>query len=391
MAEPVNGLQPTVLRWARETANLSVAEVAEKLKKPTDTVEAWEAGAGAPTYAQLERLAYDLYKRPLALFFLPAPPSEPRAQTEFRSLPADDLIALDRDTVFLIRKARAFHFALQEVFGSRSPVDAPLWKEIRLSENSPIGPQANAVREALGVSLDDQREWQDPDQALKEWRRRIEARGIFVFKHTFKQREISGFCLVKDEFPLIMVNNSTTKTRQIFSLLHELAHVLSNRNGISTFDDSRIEALPNSDRTIERFCNAVAAEILVPEKDFRLQAQQWAVDPVDATDEQYSALAERYHVSREVILRRFLDDALVSRSFYQTKSATWNSQKAEKSGGGGNYYATQGAYLSEAFLREVFSRYSRRQLSKFEAAELIGVAPKNLSKLQDQVLQGSAA
>ncbi len=389
-AKPVVGVQGRVLSWARETANLSVTEVAEKLKKTPEIIEAWEEGASAPSYAQLEALAYDLYKRPLALFFLPAPPDEPRAQTEFRSLPAEDLVALDRDTVFLIRKARAFHHALDELYGGRAPAASPLWKEVPLSERRSIDAQAGAVRDALGVTLEMQRAWKDDDQALKEWRRRIEARGVFVFKHAFKQREISGFCLVDDELPLIMINNSTTKTRQIFSLVHELAHVLVRRSGISTFGEREIERLPNADREVERFCNAVAAEILVPSTDFESQAIRWTTPPAEADDAQYATLAERYHVSREVILRRFLDRGQVSREFYRAKTDAWGAQKAEKSGSGGNYYATQGAYLSETFVREVFSRYSRRLINQFDAAELIGLAPKNFLKFQDQVLQGAA-
>lgn len=390
-AEAVIGVQATVLRWARETANLSIADVAKRLKKPEELIDAWEAGDEAPTYPQLESLAYELYKRPLALFFLPKPPEEPRAQTEFRSLPTDDLLALNRDTIFLIRKARAFRFALEELYGARTPADRPIWKEIALSEVRAAAPQAKAVRAFLGITLEQQKAWPSADYALKEWRRAIETCGVFVFKHSFKQRDISGFCLVDAELPLIMINNSTTKTRQIFSLLHELAHVLFKRSGISVFDDERLEALPPHDRAIEKFCNAVAAETLVPLQDFRVQIAQWQVEPKAATDAQFGELADRYNVSRAVILRRLLDENRVSRQFYQRKTAEWDAQQTEAGGSGGNYYATQGAYLSDTFVREVFSRYSKKLLSKGEAADLIGVAPKNLAKLGDQILKGVEA
>jgi transcriptional regulator with XRE-family HTH domain len=66
-AEPVNGIQPSLLKWARESANMTTADVADKLKKPIALVDAWENGSSAPTYSQLETLAYDLYKRPLAM------------------------------------------------------------------------------------------------------------------------------------------------------------------------------------------------------------------------------------------------------------------------------------------------------------------------------------
>jgi transcriptional regulator with XRE-family HTH domain len=98
-AAPVVGIQPRLLKWARETANMTVAEVAAKFSKQPEEIETWEAGDGGPSYyAQLERLAYELYKRPLAVFFLPSPPEEPKPRTEFRSLPDSDLSLLKRQT-----------------------------------------------------------------------------------------------------------------------------------------------------------------------------------------------------------------------------------------------------------------------------------------------------
>jgi Zn-dependent peptidase ImmA (M78 family) len=390
MSAPVTGIQPSVLRWARMSANLSVADVADKMSRAVAEIEDWETGAGAPTYPQLEKLAYDLYKRPLATFFLPAPPREPNPKAEFRSLPDQDLDELNRDTLLLIRKARAYQLALGELYGARNPVEQPIWRMIELSTSRSLAPQAARIREALSVSLDQQREWRDDDEALKRWRRAVEARGVFVFKNTFKQRELSGFCLTHPEFPVIMINNSTTKTRQVFSLVHELAHLLFRRNGISAFDETRIEGLPLQDRSIERFCNGVAAEILVPLADFRAQVRGLRGNLEEASDDRFAALAARYHVSRAVVLRRMLDDERVSSDFYQTKTAEWDAQR-ESGGSGGNFHATQNAYLSERFAREVFARYARRQISLDEAADYFDLAPKNVEKLQDLVLRGAAA
>jgi Zn-dependent peptidase ImmA (M78 family)/transcriptional regulator with XRE-family HTH domain len=386
----VSGLQPKLLRWARESANISISDVATKLKRTSAEVEAWERGEAAPSYPQLEKLAYDLYKRPLAIFFLPEPPSEPNTKAEFRSLPDRDLDALARDTLLLIRKARAFQFALGELYGGRTPADRPIWRSIELSVSRPIAAQAGQIRDVLGISIGQQTNWKDADVALKQWRRSIELHGVFIFKHTFKQREISGFCLNNDEFPVIMVNNSTTKTRQIFSILHELAHVLFRRNGISAFDETRIEALPPRDRTIEKFCNAIAAEVLVPIADFRSQIRTLSGAVEDADEALFETLAERYQVSRAVVLRRMLDEKRVSAAFYLTKTQEWDRQKSP-GGGGGGYYKTQNAYLSERFLREVFARYARHEISRDDVAELIDVAPKNLTKLEDLVLRGIAA
>jgi len=388
-AKPVVGIQPELLRWARLSANMTAGEVADKFKKHAEEIEGWERGEGGPSYAQLERLAYEIYKRPLAIFFLPTPPDEPKVRTEFRSLPDADLSALHRHTFLLIRKGYAFQASLDELYRGRNPTDRPLWREITLTTGQSISAQAERARGLLGVSLNQVRAEPDDDSALKLWRRAIEAHGIFVFKDSFKQQDISGFCLRHAEFPVILINNSTTKTRQTFSLLHELAHLLFNRNGISRFDDAGIEELSPQDRTIEVFCNSIAAEILVPARDFAVAVRELNVDPRQASDEEFAILARRYHVSRSVILRRFLDQGRVTKAFYLEKDREWSNQRAA-GGGGGDYYNTHGAYLSERSLRDVVASYSQRTITKSEAAEMIGVKPKNFSTFQDLVLRGAA-
>jgi Zn-dependent peptidase ImmA (M78 family)/transcriptional regulator with XRE-family HTH domain len=387
--QPIISITPAILKWARESVNMTTAEVAQRLKKATELIEAWESGEQSPTYSQLETLAYEVYKRPLAMFFMPMPPDEPKPLAEFRSLPDADLSHLSRETTLLIRKARAFQSALIEMYGERNPVAEPIWRQVPVNLRGDVVQQAERVRQALGVSLNDIGRQPDDDGALKLWRRGTESGGVHVFKESFKQREFSGFCLWHPEFPVILINNTTTKTRQVFSLLHELAHVLCYRSGISRFDDRGIEELPQPDRTVERFCNALAGEILVPAADFAAVAGGFA--PEKASDEQFAALAAHYRVSRSVILRRFVERGAATMDFYLAKDREWAEQRREAGGKGGSYYSTQGAYLSEQFLREVVSRYTRRLLTKAEAADLIGVKPRNFERFEDLVLRSAAA
>ncbi|TIQ17719.1 MAG: ImmA/IrrE family metallo-endopeptidase [Mesorhizobium sp.] len=387
------GVQPALLKWARESAHLSLEEVAGRLKKAVEEIDAWESGANAPSYAQLEKLAYELYKRPLAIFFLPSPPAEPRPEAEFRALPDTDLRRLSRETVFLIRRARAYQASLVELFDGRSPIAEPLWKRVDLDVSKPIAPQAAVVRASLGVPAPGANEWggADGDEALKLWRKAIEAGGVFVFKDTFKQREISGFCLEHPELPVVMINNSATKTRQIFSLLHEVAHVLIGWRAISTFDDAPLKRLPPAEQRIERFCNQIAAEILVPAQDFASQVAGLPQNVEALSSDRFAALAARYRVSREVILRRFRDADRVSQDFYERRKLEWDGQRVGKESSGGSFYLTKGAYLSERLMSEVFARYGRRQISVDEAADFIGVKPKQVDELESRFLRGLAA
>lgn len=107
MAEQVAGLSGKVLQWARERAGLSIDDVALTLRKDATVIEGWERGIGAPTYSQLERIAYSLYKRPLALFFFPEPPEERDPKRFFRTLPAFELQNLSPDTLYAVREAQA--------------------------------------------------------------------------------------------------------------------------------------------------------------------------------------------------------------------------------------------------------------------------------------------
>lgn len=387
--ETVAGVQPAVMRWARESIGMSVADVAVRLKRQAIEIESWERGDTSPTYAQLEALAYDLYKRPLAVFFLPTPPKEASPRQEFRTLPEEDLATLDRDTYLHLRKARAYQLGLAELYEGTNPANSKIWNEVKLSIGDDLAAKARQIRATLGIDTEIQASWARDEDALKAWREAIEKRGIFVFKDSFKQTSISGFCLRDDEFPLIYINNSTTKTRQIFSLLHELAHALFAINGISKFDTSYIDDLPKREQAIEVFCNAVAAEVLIPSAvfDHRTQSAPHSVDTLP--DSFFSDLARAFGVSREAILRRFLDRGRATKIFYEAKALEWTKQKKEGAGGG-SWYASKGAYLSDRLLREVFSRHLRGQLSQEKAADFLGVKPSQVPGLEELVLRRKA-
>ncbi|MBM3126496.1 MAG: ImmA/IrrE family metallo-endopeptidase [Chloroflexi bacterium] len=387
--DSVIGVGPEILRWARKSVGLTVADVADMLKRRPEEIEEWEDGTGAPTYPQLEKLAYQIYKRPLAIFFLPSPPEETLPQREFRTLPDADMQTLARDTYLHIRRAHAYQIGLQELFDGHNPAEHHIWKTIALLQSQDVASQATAIRDYLGISLDQQTAWKSDEQALKEWRKTIEGCGVFVFKAAFKQKDISGFCLMDEHLPVIYLNNSTTKTRQIFSLLHELAHLLLSMNGLSKFDTSYIEQLPKREKEIERFCNAIAAEVLIPGRDFANQAKLFPDNMETANEGHFSDLADRYGVSREAVLRRFLDMGRVSKAFYESKAKFWAAQKQQ--GGGGNWYLNQGAYISDRFAKEVVSRHYRHQISLEQAANLLGIKPKSYAGFEERILQGAEA
>ncbi|MGH9834443.1 MAG: ImmA/IrrE family metallo-endopeptidase [Blastocatellia bacterium] len=389
MSGKVVGIEPAILKWARESQGYSIEDVALHLKRDRAEIVAWETGDAAPTYAQLENLAYKLYKRPLAVFFLPRPPAEPSLKQKFRTLPEFEMDNLAADTRYKLRLAQALQLSLRELNEGYNPSERKIFRDVSLTVSTALREQAAQVRGYLGISIQTQTAWQSNEEALKAWRNAVEEAGVYVFKHAFKQQAISGFCLLDAEFPVIFINNSTSKTRQVFSLFHELGHLLLHVNGISKFDPSYIDDLPQNEKRIEQRCNAFAAELLMPSVDFDRQIQAVA----RVTDEAIRNLASRYRVSREVVLRRLLEKRLVAKKFYQAKVKEWAAESERKKvESSGNYYATQAAYLGERYLQLVFSKYYQGKLSLEQVADYLGVKTKSVAGLENLALrQGGAA
>jgi Zn-dependent peptidase ImmA (M78 family) len=381
MVTRATALNPAVLRWAREQSGLSVEDAASRIRKSWKDLAAWEAGERFPTYNQLEALAERVYHRPVALFFLPSPPDEIPPVSEFRTLPDPDKAALEPDTLLALREARAFQESVRQLSEGRNPAERLIWRDLQGFPDRVVA-LAGRVRDYLGVSLEEQMSWRSSREAMAEWRDRVEAAGVFVFKRSFEQRDVSGFCMHDPGFPVIFINNSTAFTRQIFTLMHELAHILFDVSGITRVDSSFVEDLSGEAGRIEVACNRFAAEVLLPESVF-----PWSRFSQAPYDEAVAEVAVRFKVSREVILRRLLDAGHVSRSEYREKTWEWflEYQTAER-GAGGNYYNTQAAYLGKAFLDLAFSQFHAGRVSLPELADHLGIKARNVGRLEETVL-----
>ncbi|MGE3541691.1 MAG: ImmA/IrrE family metallo-endopeptidase [Candidatus Tectimicrobiota bacterium] len=368
---------PAVIRWARERAGFSLDEARQTLK----SIERWETGASTPTYAQLESMA-DKFKIPIAVFFFPAPPSLPPISETFRTLPEHEFEQLPPRIRLLLRKAKAFQLNLMELTGGRNPVPKRIVRDIVFDQSISITGAAQRVRAYLDVPIEEQFAWPGDEDALEKWRHTLHDYGVSVFKDAFRVPNYSGFCLYDDEFPLIYVNNSHTKTRQIFTLFHELAHLLFHTSGIDTLTDDFIQRLPDDDQRIEIICNRFAAEFLVPEDAFGA-----AREGHPPTEETATHLAQLFHVSREAIYRKFLDRGLISQAEYARASAVWSEQ--HKTGeGGGNYYYTKLAYLGPDYVQLALSQYYQNRISDMQLAEYLDIKPKNISAFEEYALRG---
>ena len=386
---------PSVLKWARETINYKIEEIVEKLsqKRVTiSTIKEWESGSSEPTYAQLKKLA-GWYKRPISLFFFPEPPSEEPFDAKFRSSLPEDYVAVVPPRIrFLVREATVRQWDLAEVYGDNTPEEyqkfkSEIIKEFRHEiEEGNSHAIASHIRRYLRVPLKEQLQWNTIDEALKRWRNAVESIGVWVFKEAFKEGGYSGFSLWNEKFPVIYLNNSVSKRRQIFTLFHELGHLLKHKGGIA-FRKDVSDDFQGQYRKDEVFCNAFAGALLIPDE---MLPGPYTPRPDDAEIE---GVGDKYKVSREVILRKWREANLISRDYYREKVASWYWEYIRKTevkqesnkGGGGDYYSTKATYLGDKYLTKMFRQYYDHRISEVRLADYLGVRVSSLEGLEERM------
>ncbi len=253
-------ITPKVLRWARESARMSEGDAASKVNVSVDRLRDWEQGNDMPTMKQAEKLAHS-YKRSFALFFLPDVPKDFEPLKDFRRKNA---IPLGTASVFIIREIQQKQGWIREVFEDAEEDTLHFVGQFKVGRHEPKMVAENML-ETLGISSPSYGN-ADPMQV---WVRAAEANGIFVSRTSFihsrmtlNSDELQGFAIADSYAPFVFVNSDDWNAAQLFTLVHELAHIWVGETGIS----NEIEVAGESDKidAVELFCNEVAANALMP-------------------------------------------------------------------------------------------------------------------------------
>src|SRR6266567_4000267 len=364
-------LQPKVLRWARDRARLDEPALAKKVGVGVERVKEWER-TGQLTLTQAKKLAHVTHT-PEGHLYLQQPPDDKLPIPDFRTVgnqpvrrPSPDLL----ETVFIMQRRQAW---MRDFLIEEGEDQLPFVGSATVN-GSPENVAAN-IRQALGVALgwaDEETTW---TEALMHLRQRIEGVGILIaingvvgnnVHRKLDPDEFQGFALCDSYAPLVFVNGADFKAAQMFTLAHELAHLWVGQEGVSS-----LEGLQPSPSAVEQFCNAVAAEFLVPGSDLK---QYWPA--AQQADEPYQYLAGRFKVSALVAARRALDLGLASRKqffdFYERyQEDERRSQKRASTGG--DFWKTQNVRIGQRFGAAVVRAAKEGRLLYREAYQLTGL------------------
>lgn len=362
-------VQPEMFRWARNRARLDGLALARRFPR----LEAWETGELQPTLRQLQDYAKATHA-PVGYFFLPAPPEEPLPIPDFRTVadrpiarPSPDLL----DTVYACQQRQDWYRDHARVMG-----EAPLAFVGSVSLETPTGEAAARLREALGFSVEERRACPTWTEALRAFIEQADRLGVMVMvsgvvmnnntRHLDPQ-EFRGFALSDPLAPLVFINGADSKAAQMFTLAHELAHLWLGQTALS---DASAEPTPGN--VVERWCNQVAAELLVPMA--ALRAELVADEAIAFT---LKRLARHFKVSTLVILRRLLDAGQIDRDtfFACYRQEMERLQEVEaRNTGGGDFYRTTAARVSKRFARALVESTLEGRTLYRDAFRMLGIA-----------------
>jgi Zn-dependent peptidase ImmA (M78 family) len=364
-----------VLRWAVNRSGQELDDLEHKFPR----IHQWADQQSQPTLRQLELLAKATLT-PLGFFFLAEPPEERLPIPHFRTIhddtpakPSPDLL----ETVHMMQRRQAW---MREFLIEQGQDELTFVGSSRSEEEPRLVVQR--MMETLGLDMGwaaAERTWKD---ALHTMHQAIEDAGILVVVNSIignnthrklDPNEFRGFVLVDGYAPLVFVNGADGKAAQMFTLAHELAHVFYGSS--AAFD---LREMQPADDPMEKMCNRVAAEFLIPQRELR---QIWPSAKKDS--EPFQIIARRFKVSAIVAARRALDMSLINRELFLNFYSTYQSDErraADRRSEGGDFYANQNLRVGQRFASTVIRAVKEGKLLYSEAYRLTGLYGKTFDQ-----------
>lgn len=379
------GINSNQVRWARERAGLQLSDLSKALQLAEDKIAAWETGEERPTFRQAQKLAERL-RVPLPYLFLPSPPEENSPIADLRTLrnEARATFSLDFKEVLndSLQKQNWYREYLQNT-GQASPLEFIG----KYSVESDIKTVARDIQAVLGLDEELRKLARNKPDFLSKLVQQAEAAGILVLisgvvknnnHRKLAVEEFRGFVLSDAVAPLVFINGNDTEAAKLFTFVHELAHLWVGASGVSNVEVK--SAVENDFDQLERFCNQVAAEVLIPAEDFQ---SIWQSDlSLEENLQQY----RHYKVSDLVLLIRARQLRKISSTEFQQAYATRISwYKNRKRSSGGNFKNTLPARNSKLLTSALIAATLEGQTLYRDAARMLNVKVETLKKVADHL------
>lgn len=373
-------IENSILQWILDT----------KLKNTSDNdnlqlVKEWLDGSKEPTLSKVEKLSRQIHV-PFGYFLLNEPPEELPAMAEFRTLkslknhnPSDNLL----DTISMMKNVQEWmhDYLIDAGMPELSYVGS------QKKQSSMISLTA-AFRDIFGIDENWMKGLTNCAKAFNEIKRVCTSHGILVFmngivgsntRRKLNLEEFRAFSMMDAYAPLIFINVNDSETGRLFSLLHEMCHILMGENHIFDLELNSVGVPP-----VETMCNAVAAEILMPTKSF---CKFWKEDHSSDVIEKVKNSTHQFPCSHIAAARKALELHLITRAQYHECEEVFKPNfKNIKKSGGGNYFRTQASHIDHRLLRALQNSILEGKTSYTEAFHLIRMNRVPFEKLIQHIV-----
>ncbi|MDX2048776.1 MAG: XRE family transcriptional regulator [Chitinophagaceae bacterium] len=380
-------ITPKVFKWARESARMSLEEASAKVSVSSDKLNDWEEGTSQPTIKQAEALA-KAYRRPFAIFFLPDIPRDFQPLQDFRRKTAKKL---GTASTFIIREIQQKQAWISELYSDNEEAELPFVGKFSIKSNPQL-----VAKDILSTLKIDPLNY-STDNPIKEWITNAEKNGIFISRTSFihtrlklDSEELQGFTICDKYAPFVFLNSDDWNAPQLFTLVHELAHVWIAASGIS----NEIEPeLKHKDKLhpIELFCNEVAANTLLP-----VELMQRIEHSTFNSSKSVFNLSKKLGVSSFAFLYRAYSTGLIPLNKYRElkKDADEDFQEflrkeeekvikaKEKKKGGPDYFMLLVNKNSHLFTKIVMDAFRGGHIQPTQASSLLNTQVNNFPKLE---------
>lgn len=384
-------ITPNVLKWARESARMTEEIAASKVPVSVDKLAEWEKGEKQPTIRQAQILA-KAYKRPFSILFLPEIPRDFQPLQDFRK---NGSKPLSTSSIFIIREIQQKQSWISETNKENGEEKLPFVGRFSLNDNPKV--IANDILQTLGISAGNY----ESNNPIKEWITKAESKGIFISRTSFihsrlklDSEELQGFAIADPYAPFVFINSDDWNAPQLFTLVHELAHIWIAETGISNSIELDIKKTSEFNK-IELFCNEIAANVLTPEtiiKNLEMSAFKDsksvfnAARTIGVSSFSFLVRALNLNIISLPAYKRLKAEADVDFKVYLKKEAEKKAkQKAKENSGGPNYFLLQLNRNSRLFTQTVLDSFRGGFIEPTLASNLLNVQTNKFPKLEAQL------